>query len=86
MPKILLTSQHDYVFGLNDEEFKNLCYEVDNRRCFEQFGSFDFEELAKKYGRNQSALNAEMKNHIKMERIQMDIKDIAVNADSVLIY
>ena len=51
MPKILLTSQHDYVFGLNDEEFKNLCYEVDNRRCFEQFGSFDFEELAKKYGR-----------------------------------
>ena len=86
MPKILLTSQHDYVFGLNDEEFKNLCYEVDNRRCFEQLGLLILKNSLKNMDGNQSALNAEMKNHIKMERIQMDIKDIAVNADSVLIY
>ena len=51
MPKIFLSSQHDYVFDLDDSGFNDLCLEVENRKCFNQFGHFDFEELAKHYGR-----------------------------------
>ena len=51
MPKIFLTSQHDYVFGLNDATFIDLCFEVDNRKCVNQFGFCDFEKLAGHYGR-----------------------------------
>ena len=51
MPKIFLSSQHDYVFGLSNYEFNNLCFEVENRKCVDRCGYFDFEELAKHYGR-----------------------------------
>ena len=51
MPKIFLSSQHDYVFGLCNSEFNNLCFEAENRKCADRFGHFDFEELAKHYGR-----------------------------------
>ena len=51
MPKIFLTSQHDYVFNLDDAEFNNLCLEVENKKCTKTFGSYDFEKLARHYGR-----------------------------------
>lgn len=51
MPKIFLTSQHDYVFNLDDAEFNNLCLEVKNKKCTKTFGSYDFEKLARHYGR-----------------------------------
>lgn len=51
MPKVLITNQHEYVFGLDDEEFNNLCIEVDNRKNVNRFGCNNFEDLAIKYGR-----------------------------------
>ena len=51
MPKIFLTSQHDYVFNLDDVEFNNLSLEVENRKCDKKFGYYDFEKLANHYGR-----------------------------------
>ena len=51
MPKIISTAQHGYVFGLDDASFKELCAEVESRKCLERLGFSSFDELAIHYGR-----------------------------------
>lgn len=51
MPKIISTAQHGYVFGLDGASFKELCAEVENRKCLERLGFSSFDELAMHYGR-----------------------------------
>ena len=62
MSKIIATNQHNFVFGLNKAEFDQLCMEVENRKCFEKFGSYDYEELAKLYGRTPICPNCGNEN------------------------
>lgn len=69
MSKIIATNQHNFVFGLNKAEFDQLCMEVENRKCFEKFGSYDYEELAKLYGRTPICPNCGNEN------LKMDGKD-----------
>lgn len=51
MPKTVSTAQHGYVFGLDEASFKELCAEVEDRKCLERLGFSNFDELAVHHGR-----------------------------------